>query len=801
MLKDSIETKVSGSIMTKWQDVLNLIATSFGIPNVFITQISKSHTQIILKSETSDGELKVGVEQALAGTFCQKVHDSNRKVLLQDYYIKNANRISYLGHPIKFPNGDWFGVVCALDYNNKKFSSAVHTFLKEFKAIIEADLHESGFQNQEMMKDAKLMEDELSELENLDKEDAIRLLKFDDHLRENDRLLAELIKSEKKYKALFSASNHAIVIFEAITNTDGDLVDLRYKEVNPANEKIIGISREHVLGKTLLELFPNTEARWLAHFNSVVKYGQTESFFSYYSDLKKYIYVDSYPLKDKEFAVSAVDLTDKVNLKKRMSEVENRYEAIFDNSPSVMMLISPEGGGIKDVNESACAFYGYSKAEMLQMNIWDINIAGKEQIKRNIEQVRLNPNEPLKAKHKLASGEIRDVEIHSGSIEVEGKELLHSVIKDVTSKNRDLLKITKLSNAVEQSPASIVITNLDGEIEYANPKTCLVTGYQLNELVGQNPRVLKSGKQSQDVYEDLWNTITAGERWEGEFFNKRKDGSYYWESASVSPILNKQNEAIGYIKIALDISEKKTTEAKLRNALLKAKENDRLKSAFLANLSHEVRTPLNGLLGFTEFIGDDNLSAEERKEFATIIKDCGDQLMAIMNDILQASLLEAKQMEVNLESFCLGQFLKGLIQVHTVEASKKSLKLQLDLQVNESFMLQTDRGKLAQVVNNLVRNAIKFTKVGEIRIACERLKDVILFSVQDTGIGISVNDQRVIFDRFRQVENHLTREHGGTGLGLAISKDIIELLGGEIWVESEHGRGARFSFTLPLYGE
>lgn len=800
MLKDSIETKVSGSIMTKWQDVLNLIATSFGIPNVFITQISKSHTQIILKSEGSDAQLKLGVEQTLAGTFCEKVHDSNRKVLLEDYSTGNANRISYLGHPIKFPNGDWFGVVCALDYNNQKFSSAVHTFLKEFKAIIEADLQKEDVQHEKSLKNVLPDNDDSSELEELDKEAAIRFLRIDEHLRENDRLLKELIKSEKKYKALFSATNHAIVIFEAITNEKGDVVDLKYKDANPANEKIIGMKREDVLGKKLLDLFPNTEARWLAHFDSVVKYGQTESFFSYYSDLKKYIYVDSYPLKGKEFAVSAVDLTDKVNLKRRLIEVENRFETIFYNSPSVMMLISPEDGRIKDVNESACAFYGYAKAEMLHMNIWEINTAGKEQIKRNIEQVRLNPNELLRAQHKLASGEIRDVEIHSGSIVVEGRELLHSVIKDVTSKNRDLLKLTKLSNAVEQSPASIVITNLDGEIEYANPKSCSVTGYHLNELVGQNPRVLKSGKQSQDVYEDLWKTITAGEKWEGEFFNKRKDGSYYWESASVSPILNKKNEAIGYIKIALDISEKKTTEAKLRNALLKAEENDRLKSAFLANLSHEVRTPLNGLLGFTEFIGDDNLSAEERKEFSTIIKDCGNQLMAIMNDILQASLLEAKQMEINSEAFCLGQFLNGLVQVHKVEAGKKNLNLHLDLQLDESFVLQTDRGKLAQVINNLVRNAIKFTKVGEIRIACERVKNALLFSVQDTGIGISLNNQRVIFDRFRQVENHLTREHGGTGLGLAISKDIIELLGGEIWVESEEGRGARFSFTLPLNG-
>ncbi|PXY01776.1 hypothetical protein DF185_09945 [Marinifilum breve] len=768
-MSEVVNYKISSSILNKWQDVLNLISKTFNITNLIIAQIKESNIELLIESDSCNEELILELKEYLIQ---EKKVATDKEICSEELVLKNPGKKNYFGYPIKFSNGDLFGVLCAANEEEMKFNAATRCLLAEFRKIIESDLR-------------VLYQEEMNKFF------------LEEYKIENQKLVEQLLRSEMKYKTLFSTSTSAIAIFETIKNKSGELVDLLYKDMNPANEKFIEITKDKAIGKTLLELFPNTEPEWIDYFNSVTNDFKNTNFYSYHSDIGKFIYVDSFPLSEEEFAVSAVDLTDQVKLKEKLSEVENRYKNIFYGSSSVMMLVSPENGLIKDVNDSACEFYGYTKRELLTLNIWDLNIAGKVTVWDNIEKAKTNSKTIFKAKHRIASGEIKDVEISSGVVMVDGKELLHSVIRDVTERNKNLLKLTKLSNAVEQSPASIVITNIDGEIEYVNPIFCKVTGYDIDELIGKNSRILKSGKQSAIVYKDLWQKISSGEKWEGEFYNKRKDSSYYWESASISPVFNDENSIIGYLKVALDITEKKQIEAKLTHALLKAEENDRLKTAFLANLSHEVRTPLNGLLGFTDFIGDVNLTDEERKEYGSIIKDCGNQLMSIMDDILDASLLEAKKLQINVESIYLDPFLSGLKSLHTVEAEKKKLSIKLDYMFNPNFEIHTDKGKLLQVLNNLIRNAIKFTEEGEVLIGCESLKDSVLFYVQDTGIGISPEHQKVIFNRFRQIENHLIRQHGGIGLGLSISKGIVELLGGELWVESDVGRGSKFSFTIP----
>lgn len=764
-----VNYKISNSILNKWQDVLNLISNTFNISNVIIAHFKESNTEFLLKSETCDKAFMLGIQEYLDHV---KEVAAEKEICSDDLVLNNFNNLNYFGYPLKFSKGDLFGVLCVANEEEIKFDKGTECSMVEFRKIIESDLN-------------ALYQEEVDEFF------------LEEYKIENQKLVEQLLKSELKYKTLFSTSNSAIAILEPIRNEVGELVDLLYKDMNPANEEIIEISKYNAIGKTLLELFPNTEPEWIAYFKSVINDFKNINFYSYHSDIGKFIYVDSFPLSDEEFAISAVDLTDKVKLKEKLSEVENRYKNIFYGSSSVMMLVSPENGLIKDVNESACEFYGYSKRELLNLKIWDLNIAGKVTVWDNIKKAKTNSKTIFKAQHRIASGEIKDVEISSGVVMVDGVELLHSVIRDVTERNKNLLKITKLSNAVEQSPASIVITNTNGEIEYVNPIFCKVTGYDLKELIGENPRILKSGKQSAIVYKDLWQKISSGGKWEGEFYNKRKDSSYYWESASISPVVDDENSIIGYLKVGLDITEKKHIEAKLTQALIKAEENDKLKTAFLANLSHEVRTPLNGLLGFADFIGNVDLTDEERKQYASIIKDCGNQLMSIMDDILDASLLEAKKLQINVESIYLDPLLYGLKNLHSIEAEKKKLSVKLDYMFNLNFEIHTDKVKLLQVLNNLIRNAIKFTIEGEIIIGCESLKDSFLFYVQDTGIGISPEHQKIIFSRFRQVENHLTRQHGGIGLGLSISKEIVELLGGELWVESDVGQGSKFSFTIP----
>lgn len=233
-------------------------------------------------------------------------------------------------------------------------------------------------------------------------------------------------------------------------------------------------------------------------------------------------------------------------------------------------------------------------------------------------------------------------------------------------------------------------------------------------------------------------------------------------------------------------------------ALNKAEESDRLKSAFLANMSHEIRTPMNGIIGFSSLLSDEELSATKRKEYVEIIVNSSNQLLAIINDILDISRIEAGQTELNFEEVSVNSLFDNLALFYGSKAAAKDIEFRVikPLPDDESIII-TDRSKLQQVLDNLLNNAFKFTSEGHITLGYEKKDQKVRFYVEDTGIGISPIDQEKIFERFMQVESTFSRSYGGTGLGLSISKGLVELLGGKIKVSSVPGQGSAFQFVLP----
>jgi PAS domain S-box-containing protein len=372
-------------------------------------------------------------------------------------------------------------------------------------------------------------------------------------------------------------------------------------------------------------------------------------------------------------------------------------------------------------------------------------------------------------------------------------------------------QLRKLSRAVEQSPNTIVITDTDGKIEYANPITSKLTGYALEELIGNNPRVLGSGETSQEEYKQLWDTIKAGKEWIGEFHNKKKNGELYWESATIAPVFDDLGIITNFLAIKKDITEDKNILLELIEAKEHAEESDRLKSSFLANISHEIRTPMNGILGFAELLKTPELSSDIQENYIRIIEQSGNRMLNIINDIVDISKIEAGQMKIHIQETNVNQLLSDLQVFFTPESKKKGLSLSLTtLLPDEESNIQTDHHKLTQILSNLIKNALKFTKSGSIEFGysltgsptkltepnSELVK--LQFFVKDTGVGIPANQTEMIFERFRQGSVSLTRAYEGAGLGLSISKAFIELLGGQIWVESESGKGSVFYFNLPF---
>jgi signal transduction histidine kinase len=247
--------------------------------------------------------------------------------------------------------------------------------------------------------------------------------------------------------------------------------------------------------------------------------------------------------------------------------------------------------------------------------------------------------------------------------------------------------------------------------------------------------------------------------------------------------------------------ERKRAEKKIKEALLQSQESDRLKSAFLANMSHEIRTPLNSIIGFSDLMLDPYFDTDQHIEFANIIKENGNNLLSIISDIMDLSKIEAGQLEVKKQLFSINQLIIEIHKEYSFKAIGKGLELLLDMpNLGEKCFIETDSTKLRQILVNLVSNAIKFTEEGRIEIGIKIVGNFLLFSVKDTGIGIPKEYHEKIFERFRQVETAHTRKYGGNGLGLPISKSLVELLGGNIWMESEPGKGTTFCFTIPMIG-
>ena len=375
------------------------------------------------------------------------------------------------------------------------------------------------------------------------------------------------------------------------------------------------------------------------------------------------------------------------------------------------------------------------------------------------------------------------------------EERTRELAGEIATRRKTEQELRKLSRAVEQSSSTVVVTDTKGKIEYVNQGFSRATGYSAEEAIGQNPSILASGKTPEHVYKEMWQTISHGDTWTGEFVNKKKNGELYEENVIISPIRNDEGEISHYIAIKEDISE-------LKKAWKVADEANRAKSFFLANMSHEIRTPMNGIIGMTRLALESDPEPRMR-HFLKTIQSASDNLLQLINDILDFSKIEARQLELENHPFSPGQLMKTTVQTIDVLASEKELKVTMDIHPDVPEAVKGDSFRLGQILLNLLSNAVKFTEKGGVAIQVERQPDHadqvwLNFAVQDTGKGISPDKLEHIFDHFSQEDSSVTRKYGGTGLGLAICRKLSRLMGGGIQVRSAVGQGSSFSVTLPF---
>jgi len=390
-----------------------------------------------------------------------------------------------------------------------------------------------------------------------------------------------------------------------------------------------------------------------------------------------------------------------------------------------------------------------------------------------------------------ASGRIRWVYEKGQGVydELGNLEWLDRAIFDITERKTAEEKIHKLSTAVDQGPMSVVITDVRGDIEYVNRKFETLTGYSLKEAMGKNPRILKSDTQSRDFYEQMWKTISSGNAWVGEMHNKKKNGELYWELVAISPLKNEKKEITHYIGVKEDITARKNAEEKLLRF-------NRLMQEFVSHVSHESKNPIVVIREVLAQLLDGVAGeiSERQRNLLEMGKRSTGRLLRLVTDLLDLSKIESGKLSVKYEEIDAVPFLD---EVATSFQQRFKVKDQTLVKEWESAPVKilADRDKLTEILVNLITNASKYTPAGgKVGIQIKTSPDEIRFEIWDTGPGISDEDKDKIFDKYERIKQ---RDSEGAGLGLAITKELVVLHCGEIWVESEPGKGSRFIFTFP----
>ena len=497
-----------------------------------------------------------------------------------------------------------------------------------------------------------------------------------------------------------------------------------------------------------------------------------------------------------------LDITERKRAIDEIKKSEKKYKDLAEMLPQMIFEID-SSGKITYANKNIIEKIGYS-IEEIEKGISSLQIiitSERERAADDISEI-LNGKTLYNREYDILrkDGSTFPAEISASPIYSEDKIVgLRGFIIDKTESKKSEEQLRVLSRAVQQSPASVIITDFDGNIEYINPKFQQVTGYPLDEIKGKNPRILSSGLKPASEYEILWNTITAGNDWTGEFQNKKKNGEIYWASALISPVKDNEGNITHFLGLQEDISERKRNEMELRDAKEKAEEMNRMKSIFLANMSHELRTPMTGIMGYTETLYNEVKETHLKEMAGTLLKISG-RLKGTLNLILDLSRIEANKIEINSTSLNIPEILRETVKLFEIAATEKNLKLDLIIK-DENISSMLDRRMFVQIIENLINNAIKYTNIGKVAItACKKIENGNEFSIieiEDTGIGIQSENIDVIFEPFRQISEGNARSFEGTGLGLTITKKFVELLGGNIFVTSKLGTGSKFTVKFP----
>lgn len=511
---------------------------------------------------------------------------------------------------------------------------------------------------------------------------------------------------------------------------------------------------------------------------------------------------------DKNKVLGAVftfkDITESRKASEKIRESEERFRQLAENIRDVFYVINKDFSKIYYVSPAFEEVWGRSSQELYSFNnVWKNSIFPEDRDFVFSTISKLEKSKGFEIEYRIIRPDRKIRWIRDRVFPIKDKYgatfRYTGIVQDVTEQKIAEEEVRKLSYAVQQNPALIVITDPKGNIEYVNTKFSKVTGYSYDEVRGKNPKILKSGFTKPEEYKILWKTITAGGEWRGDFYNKKKNGEYYWESALIAPIKNRNDEITHFVAVKEDITERKKQEEQLIIAKEEAEKSDRLKSEFLAQMSHEIRTPLNNILTYASLLKEElesKLPPELEPSFR-VINSSALRLIRTIDLILNLSKIQTGNFDTYFEKIDLDQdILYEIILEFYTRAKEKSIKLNYEIMAN-SRNIFGDSYSIGQIFVNLIDNAIKYTNKGEINVILyNNNENEICVDIMDSGMGISEDFLPVLFNPFTQEENFDRRNYEGTGLGLALVKKYAELNNAKIEVKSKRGEGATFTIIF-----
>lgn len=486
----------------------------------------------------------------------------------------------------------------------------------------------------------------------------------------------------------------------------------------------------------------------------------------------------------------------------QLADSEARYRALFEGHRSVMLVVDPEDGRILDANSAAATFYGWTREELRSRRIDDINTVSPDRVRDKLGRTVAADAERHIFKHRLAHGEVREVEVRAAPITVRGRTVLYSIIRDVAEELRAAERLRLLATAAEAASDAIIVADPLGTIEWANPAFTTMTGYTLEEAIGRSTNLLKSGEQPPDFYQALWNRVSTGATWSGELQNRRRDGRTYWEHMIITPVVSRDGAIEHYVAIKRDVTELRTMQRQMARG-------QRMESigALAAGIAHDLNNVLTPILMTADLLMLQERSADDVSSIAMVR-----QAALRGGDIVRQVLAFARGVEGQRAVVAPDRILKELAQLlrRTLPPTIK-VELSAEAGVPPVFV---DATQIHQVLLNLAVNARDampdggLLKLGLRRLAVDHERitesglllaagDYVEFAVHDSGSGMSPEVIETIFEPF-----FTTKEVGkGTGLGLATAVGIIRSHGGGLDVVSEPGRGSTFQVSLPVAGD